>query len=75
MDKRTVDPADVPALLRAALAGDMQGALVILDNVDLLELALALCGFMNQQGTAVMDGNRERWDAALADVQRQMSGL
>lgn len=75
MDTRLVEPADVPALLRAALAQDEQAAQVILKGLDPLELALALCAFINQQGPALMGGDRAQWDAALADVQRRMSGL
>lgn len=70
-----LDPAAVPALLRAALAGDAEGARVILDGCDPLEMVFALCAFTNQQCIAYMDGDRERWDVALAEVQRQMSGL
>ncbi|MFI2371268.1 hypothetical protein [Streptomyces sp. NPDC018833] len=73
MDK-TLEPAIVPALLRACLAGDETGAAVIVNNSDPLTLIFALCGFINQQCTAYMDGDRGRWDAALAEVQRQMTG-
>jgi hypothetical protein len=73
--KKPIDPAAIPALLRSALANDAEGARVILDGCDPIEMVLALCAFTNQQCTAYMDGDRERWDAALAEVQRQMSGL
>ena len=75
MDSETLDPATVPALLRACLAGDETGAAVIVDNCDPIALIFALCGFINQQCTAYMGGDRGRWDAALAEIQRQMSGL
>lgn len=73
MDSRIVEPADVPALLRAALAQDEEAAGVILRNLDLVALVLALCAFINTQGPALIGGSRAEWDAALAEIQRQMS--
>ncbi|MCX4904599.1 hypothetical protein [Streptomyces sp. NBC_00878] len=74
MDK-TPEPATVPALLRACLTGDEAGAAVIVDNSDPLPLIFALAAWANEYGISTKNGSVENWDAALAEVQRQMSGL
>lgn len=69
------DPAAAPALLRACLAGDEMGAGVIVDNADPVALVFCLAAFANEYGIASLNGSPEAWDAALAEVQRRMSGL
>lgn len=74
MDSRTVEPAAIPAFLRACLAGDETGAAVIVDNSDPIELIFALAAWANAYGISTKNDSPVIWDAALAEVQRQMSG-
>ncbi len=73
MDK-TLEPATVPALLRACLAGDETGAAVIVDNSDPLTLIFALAAWANEYGISTKNGSVASWDESLAEVQRQMTG-
>ncbi|MCC9705545.1 hypothetical protein E4N62_09880 [Streptomyces sp. MNU76] len=73
MDGKTLEPATVPALLRACLAGDETGAAVIVDNSDPLMLIFAIAAWANEYGISTKNGSVENWDAALAEVQRQMN--
>ena len=71
----TLESAIVPALLRACPAGDSAGVAAIVDNSDPLTLIFALAAWANEYGISTKAGSVEHWDSALAEVQRQMSGL
>jgi hypothetical protein len=70
-----LEPAIVPALLRACLAGDAAGVAAIVDNTDPLSLLFGLAAWSNEYGIATKGGSVENWDVSLAEIQRQMSGL
>lgn len=75
MDGTTLEPAMVPALPRACLAGDETGVGVIVDNCDSLALVFAVAAWANEYGISTKDGSAVAWDAALTEVQRRMAGL
>jgi hypothetical protein len=67
------DRSTVPALLRAALAGDEAGAAVIVETTDLLRLVFALAAWCNvMHGGADFESIAD-YDAYLARVQREMA--
>lgn len=74
MDSKPLEPATVPALLRACLAGDETGAAVIVDNSEPLALVFALAAWANEYGISTKNGSPASWDSALAETQRQMTG-
>jgi hypothetical protein len=68
------DVATVPALLRAALAGDEEGAAAIAATTDHASLVFALAAWANvMRGGGDFAGPGE-YDDYLAVVQRMMAG-
>jgi hypothetical protein len=68
------DVATVPALLRAALAGDEEGAAAIAATTDLAALVFALAAWANVMHGGADFGDPAEYDAYLAGVQRMMAG-
>jgi len=66
------DTSTVPALLRAALAGDEAGAAVIVDTTAPLPLIFALAAWCNTMHGGADFDDVESYDAYLAGVQRAM---
>jgi hypothetical protein len=66
------DQGTVPALLRAALAGDEQGAATLVDTTEHLPLVFALVAWANVMHGGADFESVEEYDAYLARVQREM---
>jgi hypothetical protein len=67
------DLPTVPALLRAALAGDEEGAAAIVATTDRLSLIFALAAWINVMRGGADFGETARYDEYLAMVQREMA--
>ena len=67
------DQGTVPALLRAALAGDEVGAAALVDTTDHLPLVFALAAWANVMRGGGDFETVEEYDAYLAEVQRRMT--
>ncbi len=68
------DMPTVPALLRAALAGDEEGAAAIVETTDLVPLVFALAAWANTMLGGGDFAGRDEYDAYLAGVQQAMAG-
>lgn len=74
MTESTVpDLSTVPALLRAALAGDNAGTAVLVDTTDRPALIMALAAWCNVMRGGADFGSPEDYDNYLAAVQREMA--
>jgi hypothetical protein len=67
------DRSTVPALLRAALAGDEVGARVIVETTDAMPLIFALAAWANTMRGAADFASVQEYDAYLGEVQRRMA--
>ena len=66
------DRSTVPALLRASLAGDEQGAAAIVDTSEPLPLIFALVAWCELMRGGGDFATPQEYDAYLAEVQRAM---
>jgi len=66
------DRSTVPALLRAALANDEEGAAAIVDTCEPLPLVFALAAWANTMHGGADFASVPDYDAYLAEVQRAM---
>jgi hypothetical protein len=66
------DRSTVPALLRAALAGDEEGAAAIVDSCEHLPLVFAVAAWANMMHGGADFASVQEYDAYLAGVQRAM---